>query len=174
MKYNLKDGTQVTIRLIKPNDKERLRLSFKELSADSRRTRFHSQMSGLTNGQLEYLTEIDYQNHFAICAIDISHGRDKGIGVARYIRIEDEPDTVELAITVLDAYQGLGLGKILCELLMDAARENGIRKFRGYISEENASLAAMIKRFGAHSQVEHGRLTRVDLVLPVPITEGDA
>lgn len=174
MQYNLKDGTQVTIRLLKPDDKEGLSLGFKELSADSRRTRFLSLRSRLSNRQLAYLTEIDYRNHFALCAFDISHGRNKGIGVARYIRLEDEPDTAELAITVLDAYQAQGLGRILCELLMEAARENGIRMFRGYISEENASLVTMLKRFGAHSQKVEGRLSRVDLTLPVTIPKGNA
>ncbi|MCK4577529.1 MAG: GNAT family N-acetyltransferase [Candidatus Marinimicrobia bacterium] len=173
MDYKLKNGTQITVRLLRPDDKEELRRSFEELSVDSRRHRFLSLQGRLTNRQLEYFTEIDYQNHFALCAFDMSNGSSRGVGVARYIRIVDEPEVAEFAVTVLDAYQGHGLGRILCELLIKAARENGISMFRGYISEENSSLVSMLKQYGAHSQMEEGRLMRVDLALPSAILKGD-
>lgn len=161
----LKDGTPISIRLLRPDDKEELRLGFEALSPDSRRRRFLSLQSELTESQLQYLTKIDNVNHLALGAFDMSPGNSKGIGVARYIRIENEPEVAECAVTILDAYQGRGLGTKLFELLIHAARKNGISKFRGYVLEENISMLSMLKRLGAQSQREEGQLLRVDLAL---------
>lgn len=159
----LKDGTPVSIRLLRPDDKEELRAGFEELSIDSRRRRFLSLKSRLSNSQLAYLTETDHINHLAFGAFDISQGKRKGIGVARYIRIENEPEVAEYAITILDTYQGRGLGTKLFELLIEAARKNGISKLRGYVFEENISMVSILKRLGAQSQREEGQLLRFDL-----------
>ncbi|MFC1618945.1 GNAT family N-acetyltransferase [Candidatus Neomarinimicrobiota bacterium] len=161
----LKDGTPVLIRLLKPEDKEELRTGFEQLSMDSRRRRFLSSKGKLSNSHLKYLTEIDQFDHFALGAFDVGQETIKGIGVARYIRIENEPEVAEYAITILDTYQGRGLGTTLLGLLSKAARKNGICRFRGYVLEENNSMLSMLKRLGAHVQRGAGQVLRVDLVL---------
>ena len=162
----LKDGTPILMRLLGPDDKEALRRGFEELSVRTRRLRFLTLQDRLTESQLHYLTNMDNKNHLALGAFDTSHGEQKGIGVARYIRMSAEPETAEFAVTVLDAYQGRGVGRLLCELLIEAAQENAIKTFRGYIAQENASLVELLKQLGARSRTEEGHLLRVDLDLP--------
>ena len=162
----LKDGTPILMRLLGPDDKENLRRGFEELSVRTRRLRFLTLQDRLTESQLNYLTNIDNKNHLALGAFDTSHSEQKGIGVARYIRMSAEPETAEFAVTVLDAYQGRGVGRLLCELLIEAAQENAIKTFRGYIAQENASLVELLKQLGARSRMEAGHLLRVDLDLP--------
>ena len=154
------------MRLLGPDDKENLRRGFEELSVRTRRLRFLTLQDRLTESQLNYLTNMDNKNHLALGAFDTSHGEQKGIGVARYIRMSAEPETAEFAVTVLDAYQGRGVGRLLCELLIEAAQENAIKTFRGYIAQENASLVELLKQLGARSRMEEGHLLRVDLDLP--------
>ena len=154
------------MRLLGPADKEDLRRGFEQLSIRTRRLRFLTLQDRLTESQLNYLTNIDNQDHLALGAFDTSHDEPKGIGVARYIRLSAEPETAEFAVTVLDAYQGRGVGRLLCELLIEAAQEHGIKTFRGYISQENASLVELLKQLGARSRLEEGHLMRIDLDLP--------
>ncbi len=154
------------MRLLGPDDKENLRRGFEELSVRTRRLRFLTLQDRLTESQLNYLTNMDNKNHLALGAFDTSHGEQKGIGVARYIRMSAEPETAEFAVTVLDAYQGRGVGRLLCELLIEAAQENAIKTFRGYIAQENASLVELLKQLGARSRMEESHLLRVDLDLP--------
>lgn len=154
------------MRLLGPDDKEELRRGFEALSIRTRRLRFLTLQSRLTESQLIYLTHMDNKNHLALGAFDTSDGEQKGIGVARYVRMSEESDIAEFAVTVLDAYQGRGVGRLLCELLIEAARENGIKTFRGYIAQENAFLVELLEQLGARSTIEESQLMRVDLDLP--------
>ena len=162
----LKDGTPILMRLLGPADKEDLRRGFEQLSIKTRRLRFLTLQNRLTESQLHYLTHIDNRDHLALGAYDTRHGEPKGIGVARYIRLSDEPATAEFAVTVIDAYQGRGVGRLLCELLIEVAQEHAIKTFTGYISQENASLVELLKQLGARSRLEDGHLMRIDLDLP--------
>ena len=64
----LKDGTAVRLRLIRPDDKDRLRAGFARLSPESRYLRFFVPKSTLTDAELVYLTETDGVDHVAIGA----------------------------------------------------------------------------------------------------------
>ena len=100
----LKDGTPVVIRLIRPEDKFALKEAFEKLSPHSNYCRFLTPIGNLSKSQLKYLTEADQKNHLALCIHDLNYN---GIGVARYIKVKDEPETAEFAITILDEYQNL-------------------------------------------------------------------
>ncbi len=154
------------MRLLGPADKEDLRRGFEQLSIRTRRLRFLTLQNRLTESQLTYLTHIYNGDLLAVGAYDTRHCAPQGIGVARYIRLSKEPETAEFAVTVIDAYQGRGVGRLLCELLIEAAREHGIKTFTGYISQENASLVELLKQLGASTRLEEGRLMRIDLDLP--------
>jgi L-amino acid N-acyltransferase YncA len=71
-----------------------------------------------------------------------------GMGVGRYIRLPDKPDTAEIAITILDCYQNKGIGTLLYCLLADNALKNGIRHLAGYIQADNAPMSALLQKFG--------------------------
>jgi len=108
----LRDGTPVLVRPIRPDDKELIRQGFDRLSPASRYRRFLSPVDELSDAELRYLTEIDYVDHFAWAALRADRPNE-GIGVARYIRLKEEPEVAEAAVTVLDEYQGKGLGTFM-------------------------------------------------------------
>src|SRR5436305_11121880 len=119
----LEGGTRATLRMLGPDDKALLRAGFEQLSAASRYRRFHGPKASLSEAELRYLTECDGENHFAVGATAIIDGHEQGVGVARCIRLRDRPEVAEAAITVVDAWQGRGLGKLLLHRLMEAAHE---------------------------------------------------
>lgn len=166
----LRDGTRALVRMVEASDKEGLAEGMDRLSSRSRYLRFHGGVETLTERQLEYLTDVDQRNHVAWVALTSEQGREVGIGVARFVRIDGEPDVAEAAITVLDDYQGRGLGTVLLGVLAAAAGRRGIKVFRSYVLGENTDMLALFEALGAtRSQVEPD-VFQVDM--PVPETLG--
>ncbi|MBI4259577.1 MAG: GNAT family N-acetyltransferase [Actinobacteria bacterium] len=166
LEFPLRDGTLVLIRPILPGDKDRLREGFSRLSDGSRYRRFGTAIDELTDEQVRYLTEIDYEDHMAWVALDPSTPELAGLGVARYVRLAEEPHVAEAAVTVVDSHHGRGLGTILLGVLGLSAVSNGIRTFRAYVLEENQPVLDILHELGARTDHEGGGLVRVDVPLP--------
>lgn len=165
----LADGTRVTLRMIRPADREEIRRQFRRLSPEARYRRFLSLSPDLSEEALKYLTEVDGVNHLAIIAHAASHDlkREDGIGIGRFVRLADEPEVAEAALTVMDEAQRKGLGRLLLETLVTAARERGIRTFRATVLADNAPVRHMLDASGARVREQLGDT----LVFDVPIGE---
>lgn len=149
----LRDGSQVLIRQVQPADASLLADGFRRLSAQSRWMRFLGAKRDLSLAELRYLTQIDHHNHEAIGAVNRADGR--GAGVARFIRDAADPQAADLAITVVDAWQGRGLGTELLARLSERARQEGIRRFTALVVADNAAVVRLLGRAG-------GRVVCVD------------
>jgi ribosomal protein S18 acetylase RimI-like enzyme len=161
-KHILDDGTPVLIRLLEKDDKEGLKSGFEKLSTYSQYCRFFSPIHHLSKSQLAYLTEIDNINHLALCvALDFAD-HSTGIGIARYIRSKENPESAEIAITVIDEYQNLGLGKKLLQLLIEAALDNGIKIFTGLVLEENTPMIKILEKYNYKSVRDEGSILKVE------------
>jgi GNAT superfamily N-acetyltransferase len=166
---HLTDGQRVQLRLIRPSDKEMLREGFELLSADSRYARFMSPKSRLTETELEYLTDVDGVNHFAMGAVRRRFvSTDQGIGSARFVRLVDQPDTAEPAVTVLDEFQGKGLGSILLQRLIEAAWERDVRWFVSELLAENKASKRMMESLSPEVKFRHSGDGALVATLPVP------
>jgi RimJ/RimL family protein N-acetyltransferase len=162
----LNDGTPVRVRPIAPKDRERLAEGWKKLSAQSRYLRFLQAKPTLSEKDLTYLTEIDYNDHFAWAAETLDAADPPGVGIARYIRTADDPKVAEAAVAVVDEHQRKGLGRILLQALSEAAHANGIERFRAYVSMDNVRSSSRSPAIGAtRSDAGEGM---VQLELPVP------
>lgn len=143
MVVRLRDGSRAVIRPIRPDDRLRLEHSRGRFSDESMRRRFLGPKPRLTSTELRYLTEVDGQSHYAVVAVPLDD-LETIIGVARWVRFADDPNTAEAAIIVADEAQGKGLGKRLAHELADAARDRGIRRFEAsMLSDNKAALALM-------------------------------
>lgn len=120
----LRDGWRVRIRQGRETDRDLLLRGFARLGPDSRYRRFLSPMSELSDSTVRYLTAIDHHDHEAMIALDEETG--EGIGVARYVRDPDHADAAEVAVTVIDDWQGRRLGTLLLEVVSARARAEGI------------------------------------------------
>jgi RimJ/RimL family protein N-acetyltransferase len=166
----LRDGTRILVRPILPEDKQALREGFDRLSERSRYRRFLTSLEHLSDRQLRDLTEVDYVDHMAWVAVDPSRPERPGIGVARYVRLPEEPTAAEAAVTVIDEYQGRGIGTILLGLLAGSARAHGIRCFRGYVLAENAPMMEVLQGLGARV-AQDGTLLRIEVPIPATADE---
>jgi|GEM_PF-955825 len=162
----LRDGTPVLLRQIRPADRDRLVEGLERLSPRSRYLRFHADVDHLTEQQIDYLTHVDHAEHEAIVGLDLTRPHVPGIGVARYIRDAFERRVAEAAVTVADEYQGKGAGTLLLGALAVRARRQGIEVFRNYVLASNQPMLDVFDGLGAEREQETDRLWRVDLTLP--------
>jgi RimJ/RimL family protein N-acetyltransferase len=100
----------------------------------------------LTEQELTYLTQIDNRDHEALLALD---GDGAAIGVARYVRDPADRELADAAFTVIDAWQGRGLGRALARLLAARALAEGIRRFRLDVLTDNAPGLALARGLGS-------------------------
>jgi hypothetical protein len=100
----LRDGSPVLIRPVRGTDAPLLADGFTRLSARSRQMRFLTRKNELTEAELRYFTEVDHHDHEALGALSAADGR--GVGIARYIRDAGDRQAAEIAVTVVDDWQG--------------------------------------------------------------------
>lgn len=166
----LSDGQRVRVRPIRPSDKELLLDGFERLSPESRYARFMTSKSSLTERELRYLTEVDGINHFAILAIRTRMvSRDDSVGVARFVRLADQPDVAEPAVTIVDACQSKGLGALLLQRLLGAAWERDIRWFRSELLAANIGMKRLVESLSP--EVEFSPSADGCMVATFPIPE---
>ncbi len=161
----LRTGEAVVIRPIEPQDKSGLREGIERLSPQSRYRRFFSTAAMTGDKELRYLTEVDHHDHEALLAVDPRTG--DGIGVARFVRSCEHPDTAEVAVAVSDEWQGRGLGTTLLLELAARAREEDVRRFSASVLAENDAMFDVLQKLGG-AQVtgqEHGV---IELLMEVP------
>ena len=142
----LNDGTRATLRLVQPSDHDLWIDGFSRLSDQSRYNRFCAAKKRLTEKEIQYFTNVDHENHFAILAVSHNEdGKEIGLGVARFIRSKDDPRRAEPAITVTDDAQSRGLGTLLSRRLAMAAKERGIEYFDSSVLGSNTKVIHLIK-----------------------------
>jgi len=142
----LYDGTNVAIRQVQPKDAALLAGGFARLSPESRHSRFLAIKAELNPAELDYFTEVDHHHHEALGALSRLDGR--GLGIARYIRDPERPEVAEIAITIVDDWQGRGLGTELLRRLADRAYEEGITHFTALVASDNLAVVRLLKRIG--------------------------
>jgi GNAT superfamily N-acetyltransferase len=139
-------GTELEIRSIEPGDKPALAAAVDQSSDEAVYRRFLNPHGRLTAAELRYLTEVDHRDHEALLAIDpVSH---TSVGVARYVRDRDRHDTAEIAVAVLESWQGRGVGRALLHRLADRARDEGITRFTALMLSDNRPMRRLLADLG--------------------------
>jgi RimJ/RimL family protein N-acetyltransferase len=142
----LRDGTEILIRPIRPDDREELAAGVRRLSPESRYRRFFTPTNELSASELSYLTEVDHHDHEALVALEPASGH--GIGVARFVRSADDPEVAEVAVAVADSWHNRGVATALLDRLTQRAREEGVKRFSAEILADNRPMLELIEDLG--------------------------
>jgi GNAT superfamily N-acetyltransferase len=167
MLRHLPDGTALLTRLIRGDDKRLLERGLANLSETSVQRRFLSPKPRFTGSELRYLTELDGVNHLALVAERPTQPARGIIGVARYVRLPEDPQAAEAAIVVADEWQGRGVGSVLAEELGRRARGNGITRFTATMASDNVPAHRLMEKLARHTERQNtGAVTEMvmDLV----------
>lgn len=168
----LRDGRRVVFRPIEPDDKKLLADGFQRLSPESRYRRFFRAIDHLSDEQLRYLTEVDDQNHVAwVAVLPDAPEEEQGVGVARWVRLRDEPDAAEGAVTVVDSMQGQGIGTTLLHLITQEAIAKGIKRTKAWVLGENHEVQAMLSHLGARPGTWEAGAIEMTIPLPSSVEE---
>lgn len=146
-RWQLADGTDITIRPIRPEDAELEQKFVHDLSEESRYFRFMRSVQELTPDTLARFTQIDYSREMALIAVTQKHGKELELGVTRF-SINPDGETCEFALVVADEMRGKGLGQKLMTALMDAARSKGLKVIEGEVLTNNRSMLKLMTRLG--------------------------
>ena len=160
----LRDGELIDFRPVRPDDKETIQKGMLALSTESRYFRFFSPILKLSDALLHSFTEIDQHNHVAWIALAHNEHEHQGVGIARFIRIENQPTVAEFGMVVIDSYQHRGVGTILLAVLDRIASIKGIEILRGFVLTENLVMSSWLGRLGAVGVYEND-LYRMDLTV---------
>ena len=140
----LRNGMEVCIRALHPDDGERMAEAFRNLDPESVYTRFFSFKDGLSDADYRLIREMDFDNRVALIVTRMVDGREVVIASSSYSRCGD--DMAEVAFTVEEDFHGLGIARRLLTHLGRIAWERGISSF---IAEVLVANAAMLKVFVA-------------------------
>jgi GNAT superfamily N-acetyltransferase len=162
---SLRDGGSVRVRPVEASDKPFLLQAFSRLGEGSRYRRFLEFKKDLSPAELAMFTEVDHHDHEALAAIDPETG--DGVGIARYVREPGRPWAAEAAVTVVDAWQGRGVGTALLGRLARRAREEGITEFTATLLSDNRAMLAVFRHLGVVRVVRGGSVQEIDVALPV-------
>ena len=162
----LRSGDVVRLRQVRPGDGPALARAYANLGEQSRYRRFFTVMPELPEATLKQAAEVDHEDHEALVAVPLLSP--EIVGECRFVRWPDQPDTAELGVTVLDAWQGRGLGSALLARLSERALEVGIGYFTAEVLAENRSMLALLAGLGPVETSSPGPVVsaRVDIAEP--------
>lgn len=165
----VKDNHHFIIRPIKSDDQKELQNALLKLSSQSKSQRFFAMKNSFSEDELKFLTNVDDYQHIAYVAIHVDAETEdlEGAGVIRAIRDQKFSDRAEIAMTIIDKYQGLGLGGRLLELLSLRAEEKDIHAFTGSLQRTNTAMLRLLTKFSElNTSSDHGSIINFVAKLP--------
>jgi RimJ/RimL family protein N-acetyltransferase len=143
----LRDGTRVEIRALRPDDRAAILAAVDHTSERSLYRRFFATRRSFTEQEIAFFLNVDFDSHVALVAV-VRHddGGEEIAGGGRYIVLQ--PGRAEAAFTVVDEFQGRGLGTVLLRHLTAIARDAGVREFVAEILPDNTPMLEVFEHSG--------------------------
>ena len=171
-----RNGTPVTIRPIRPEDGTVEQRFVTSLSDETRYFRFFYRLHELTPAMLARFTQVDYDRELALVAVVADASAPEGVSFAGVARFAVNPDgeTAEYAVVVHDDWQSQGIGRVLMERLIDAARRKGLAELRGAVLRENVRMIGFVRSLGFRVLEDPDGPEQVNTVLPLDRAHDEA
>jgi RimJ/RimL family protein N-acetyltransferase len=167
-KDQLKDGTSVTVRAIRVDDKGAILSAFDHLDRESIYTRFFTFKKSLSEADLRQITDVDFDRVVAL-VVELGPADDeKLIGGGRYFCDDRSggPRTAELAFVTDSEHRGLGIASLLLKHLTRIGRASGVERFEALVLPRNRAMLTVFNRSGLKTDVRReGDLVHVTLFL---------
>jgi acetyltransferase len=145
--WSLKNGQDVLLRPIKPEDEPMWLEMFQSFSEESIRYRFFQMLKDTPHEVRVRYCNIDYDREIAIVAEQTVEGKRKILGVAR-LSIEPSGKGGELAFVVGDRWQNMGLGTKMVDYVLEIAKEKGVEDVFSIMLPDNYRALSLTKKMG--------------------------
>jgi GNAT superfamily N-acetyltransferase len=142
----LRNGLPIEIRALSAADRDALIAAAKRMSPASRFFRFFVAKNKFTEREIAFFTNADFIDHVALVACLSEKGRPAIVGGARYVVVA--PGRAEVAFSVVDGYQRLGIGAVLLRHLAILGRRAGITQFVAEVLADNKPMLSVFSKSG--------------------------
>jgi len=142
-----KTGVEFQLRSVKIGDAYLLQDFFSSLSKDSLYSRYHFARRVMSYEQLQNFITIDYRREMIVLALLNDSGKKEVVGMGEY-RITGKSLIADIALTVRDDFQNMGIGKEMFRYLSQLARNEGILAFTADVLADNTSLNHISESIG--------------------------
>ena len=147
----LRDGTEVLLRPIRPEDEASHIEFIASLSPEDSHFRFFHYVRSMPRTQLARLTQVDYDREMAFVATRPSpRGGTETIGVVRTVA-DPANESAELSIVVRSDLKRRGLGAHLLRKAIAYCRSRGTKQLSGDVLAGNSSMLELARRFAGFS-----------------------
>lgn len=141
--FQAKNGVWVQLRPLEVNDTLALIDIFQHMSSDSRYRRFHQVVDNTSEQRIWQEAERIAQGHppeqwGLMALVQQSDEPALPIGAARYLRL-NETDA-EIAMSIRDDWQGLGIGRHLLVAVCQEAKEHGLQNLVASVQNNNTAV----------------------------------
>lgn len=143
---SLRDGRQVQIRALRPQDREDLIAAVRRIGTDSLYRRFFAVKREFSEKETAFFVNVDFVSHVALVAVVEEDGKPVIVAGGRYIVVN--PGQAEVAFAVVDEYQGQGLGTTLMRHLVSIARGAGLKEFVADVLPDNRQMLGVFQKCG--------------------------
>lgn len=151
-RHQLRDGSFVEIRALKPDDEAGMLAAIERTGARSLQHRFFAMKRRFSDEERNFFINVDFINHVALVA---TAQEDRGsiiVGGGRYVVYA--PKCAEMAFVVVDAWQGRGIGSILTRCLIDIAGGAGLHELTAEVLTENSAMLRVFDKYGFKPAVQ--------------------
>ncbi|PWB34137.1 GNAT family N-acetyltransferase [Pseudomonas sp. SDI] len=156
----LNDGTTVLIRPLSEPDHERDHRFVGQVPYEARRFRFLAGFSGEASTLFEQLADVDYRRRMAYVALIHDNGQLRQIGESRYAAVPGSKNC-ECAVAVSTQWQRKGLGRLLMNHLISAARSNGYARMVSRDMSNNYGMHRLAKALGFSARYLAGDVSEI-------------
>jgi GNAT superfamily N-acetyltransferase len=151
----LRDGREVWLRPLAASDAPALMALCGRLSPTTLRRRFMQLVPRCDPAMAERLAAVDQVQRVAIAAVPQPSADDTIVAVGRFHG--DGSDHAEFALLVQDDYQHSGLGRVLLNQLLEAARARGLHVLDAVVQYDNQPMLRLLRSSGQPLEVTwHG------------------
>ncbi len=141
---------------VRPHNKKQISDGLRDMSPETIRYRFLGSKRDFSERELQYLTVLDGWNHYAI-GIEEREKLKRGVGIVRLVRSSHSETEAEIAITIIDEYQKLGLGSFFIDLIILAALERKLETLSFTFLPQNEAIVKLISRAGVPVKGPHNQ-----------------
>jgi len=147
----------IRFRPIKPSDEEDMRNLFYRFSDNSVYYRYFSPVKTMPHSKMQEYVNVDYVNTMSIVGIHTDGGTANVIAEARYVRLKNKP-FADVAFVVDEKYQGKGIATFIFLLLIEIAKEKGIKGFTADVLASNKPMMRVFEKspYPVEAHVESG------------------
>jgi RimJ/RimL family protein N-acetyltransferase len=142
----LRNGEQIEIRALRPQDRDDFMAAVDRTSSESLYRRFFAVRRHFTETEESFYLNVDFVSHVALVALANENGRPIIVGGGRYV--VGESGQAEVAFTVVDKFQGQGLGAALLRHLATIARQAGLRELVAHVLPDNRAMLKVFEKSG--------------------------